>query len=94
VSTSTADNGQEFAHHKLIKEQLKTDVYFAHPYHEWEREFCENINGLIHQYFPKWTSFETIKQERVQTAMNRNNNKPGKTLGLEPKIEVFFHSVI
>lgn len=30
--TITADNGKEFAGHEKIKEQLKADVYFAHPY--------------------------------------------------------------
>jgi len=57
VLTITADNGQEFAHHEFIKEHLNTTVYFAHPYHAWERGLCENTNGLIRQYFPKGMSF-------------------------------------
>jgi IS30 family transposase len=90
VFTITADNGREFAHHEHIKEQLKTDVYFAHPYHAWERGLCENTNGLIRQYFPKGSSFKTIKQEHVQKAMDRLNNRPRKTLGFKTPNEVFF----
>lgn len=93
VFTITADNGQEFAHHECIKEQLKTHLYFAHPYHAWERGLCENTNGLIRQYFPKGTDFQTIKQEHVQMAMNRLNNRPRKTLGYKTPNEVFFQAI-
>jgi IS30 family transposase len=94
VLTITADNGQEFAHHEYIKEHLKTKVYFAHPYHAWERGLCENTNGLIRQYFPKTMSFETITEEHIQVAMNRLNNRPRKTLGYKTPNEVFFQTVM
>ena len=94
VCTITADNGQEFAHHESIKEQLHTTVYFAHPYHAWERGLCENTNGLIRQYFPKGMSFETITEEHVHSVMNRLNNRPRKTLGYKTPNEVFFQAVI
>jgi len=53
VFTITADNGKEFSQHKKISKSLKADVYFAHPYHAWERGLNENTNGLLRQYFPK-----------------------------------------
>jgi len=93
VFTITADNGQEFAHHRFIKEQLKTDIYFAHPYHSWERGLCENTNGLIRQYFPKGTTFKTITEKQVQMVMDRLNNRPRKTLGFKTPNEVFFQPV-
>jgi IS30 family transposase len=94
VLTITADNGQEFAHHEYIKEHLKAKVYFAHPYHAWERGLCENTNGLIRQYFPKGMNFETITDEHIQLAMNRLNNRPRKTLGYKTPNEVFFQAVM
>jgi len=94
VYTITADNGQEFAHHEYIKAHLKTTVYFAHPYHAWERGLCENTNGLIRQYFPKGMSFDKITDEHVHIVMNRLNNRPRKTLGYKTPNEVFFQSVI
>ena len=47
--TLTLDNGKEFAKHDIIADQLDLDVYFAHPYHSWERGANENTNGLIRQ---------------------------------------------
>jgi len=94
VCTITADNGQEFAHHESIKEHLKTTVYFAHPYHAWERGLCENTNGLIRQYFPKGLHFELITDTQVQMVMNRLNNRPRKTLGYKTPNEVFFQAVM
>jgi IS30 family transposase len=37
VLTITVDNGKEFAFHEKIAEALGAEVYFAHPYHAWER---------------------------------------------------------
>ncbi|MCY3792453.1 MAG: IS30 family transposase [Gemmatimonadetes bacterium] len=37
TQTITADNGKEFAHHATIAQTLDAIVYFAHPYHAWER---------------------------------------------------------
>ncbi len=45
--TITFDNGKEFAEHEKIAAALKADIYFAHPYHSWERGLNENSNGLL-----------------------------------------------
>jgi IS30 family transposase len=37
VHTITFDNGKEFATHQDITHALKATVYFATPYHAWER---------------------------------------------------------
>jgi IS30 family transposase len=52
-NTLTLDNGKEFAAHKELSQTLGIDVYFAHPYHSWERGFNEHTNGLRRQYLPK-----------------------------------------
>ena len=58
--TITADNGKEFAAHQRISRRLQAQVYFAHPYHSWERGLNENTNGLIRPYFPKGTDLEPV----------------------------------
>ena len=88
--TITADNGKEFAGHEKIAKQLQTAVYFAHPYHSWERGLNENTNGLIRQYFTKGSSFENITDEQVEAVMNRLNHRPRKTLNFKTPHEVFF----
>jgi IS30 family transposase len=49
----TLDNGKEFAAHKSLSHALGLDIYFAHPYHSWERGLNEHTNGLLRQYLPK-----------------------------------------
>jgi IS30 family transposase len=88
--TITADNGKEFADHETIKEQLNADVYFAHPYHSWERGLNENTNGLIRQYFTKGSSFENITDDEVEVVMNKLNHRPRKTLNFKTPHAVFF----
>ena len=88
--TITADNGKEFAGHETIKEQLNADVYFAHPYHSWERGLNENTNGLIRQYFTKGSSFENITDDEVEEVMNKLNHRPRKTLNFKTPHKVFF----
>lgn len=43
IKTATTDNGKEFAAHKEIAEALRIDVFFAHPYHPWERGANESM---------------------------------------------------
>ena len=42
VLTITTDNGKEFSGHKDITAALGAQVYFANPYHSWERALNEN----------------------------------------------------
>ena len=87
--TMTVDNGSEFAGHEKITSKLGVDVYFAHPYHSWERGLSENTNGLIRQYFPKKTDFREVSDKEVLLVQHRLNNRPRKTLGYLTPNEVF-----
>ena len=89
VLTITSDNGKEFAYHKKISQNLLATVYFAHPYHAWERGLNENTNGLIRQYFPKKSSFEQTKKEFVLHVQNKLNNRPRKALDFKTPIQCF-----
>ena len=89
VLTITADNGREFSRHQKISKSLKANVYFAHPFHAWERGLNENTNGLLRQYFSRKLDFRTIDDKSIQHAMDRLNNRPRKTMGYATPIEVF-----
>ena len=89
VLSVTFDNGKEFARHKEIAKRLKTSIYFAHPYHSWERGLNENTNGLIRQYFPKSISLKNICHHKVIDVTHRLNNRPRKSLGFKTPFEVF-----
>ena len=90
VLTITADNGKEFAYHKKISKNLNAKVYFAHPYHSWERGLNENTNKLVRQYFPKKMSFVDIKDDEIQIVENKLNDRPRKLLKYKTPYEVFY----
>jgi IS30 family transposase len=88
--TVTFDNGKEFAEHEAIAAALTADIYFAHPYHSWERGLNENSNGLLRQYFPKRMELIDVTEEQVQWVVDRLNHRPRKVLGFISPHEVFF----
>jgi len=88
--TVTFDNGKEFAEHETIASELKAGIYFAHPYHSWERGLNENSNGLLRQYFSKGMRLTDVTEEQVQWAVDRLNHRPRKVLGFRTPYEVFF----
>ena len=90
VHTLTSDNGKEFSHHQGVAEELNADDHFAHPCHSWERRLNENTNGLIRQYLPKSTDFQTLTHKEVQDIMDKLNNRPRKCLGFKTPNQVFF----
>jgi len=87
--TITVDNGHENAGHQDITKKIKTKVFFAHPYHSWERGTNENTNGLIRWYLPKGTDFAIVDEERIKDIENRLNNRPRKRLGWRTPQQVF-----
>lgn len=94
VHTITADNGKEFAMHREIAKELKTDFYFAHPYASWERGLNENTNGLIRQYFPKKSSFTELADKDMEQVMDQLNNRPRKTLRFRTPNEVLYEHLV
>jgi IS30 family transposase len=89
VHTITADNGHEFAEHKIIAEKLSADFYFTHPYSAWEKAINENTNGLIRQYLPKSTNLKEVTIEQIKMIENKLNNRPRKSLQWKTPLQVF-----
>lgn len=76
--TITADNGCEFHGYKKLERRHQLAVYFAYPYHSWQRGTNENTNGLIRQYLPKGCSMENLTQVECNAIANKLNNRPRK----------------
>jgi transposase, IS30 family len=87
--TITYDNGSTFASHELTERKTGIDIYFAWPYHSWERGCNENANGLLRQFFPKKSSFDIVTQEEIENAVKLINNRPRKRLNYKTPAEVF-----
>jgi len=92
VHTITLDNGKEFSMHGTMSATLDADVYFAKPYHSWERGLNENTNGLVRQYFPKKIPFDNITYHDLQRVVRKLNNRPRKCLDYKTPLEVFSKS--
>lgn len=91
--TITYDNGREFAWHKIIEVENKMTVYFAHPYASWQRGTNENTNGLLRQFIPKGTDFNSVTDEDLKHYIDLLNNRPRKRLNFKTPLEVFSDQV-
>ena len=77
----TLDNGKEFARHEELARDTGMDVFFARPYHSWERGTNENTNGLIRRLYPKKSSFSGIGEAELRRIDEYLNDRPRKCLG-------------
>lgn len=87
--TLTYDNGTQFAEHEQLERDLNIPVYFAYPYHSWERGTNENTNGLLRQFFPKGSAFTSITQQKLDRVVKLINTRPRKCLAYQTPEEVF-----
>lgn len=64
----TFDNETEFRDFKGMSESIfdnesRTKVYYANPYHSWERGSNENGNRMMRKFFSKGTDFSIINRK-------------------------------
>lgn len=85
----TLDNGKEFAAFEKLRQALGFDVYFAKPYHSWERGTNENRNGVVRKVLPKGSSFADLSDETLKRIDYRLNDRPLKCLNWRTPREAF-----
>lgn len=87
--TITFDNGTEFHDYRLLEQRFPVKVYFATPYHSWERGSNENFNGLLRQYLPKGTCMSSVTQAQCDHIVDDLNNRPRKRLGFNTPADLY-----
>jgi IS30 family transposase len=87
--TIALDNGTEFDDYERIEEKSRVKIYFATPYHSWERGCNKNFNGLVRQYLPKSTSQKHVTQKDCDDIARQLNDRPRKRLGYRTPKECF-----
>ncbi len=87
--TLALDNGTEMSNYEEIERSTSLRLYFAHPYHSWERGTNENTNGLLRFYFPKQMGFAHLTQGQLDAAVREINTRPRKRLGYRTPEQVF-----
>jgi IS30 family transposase len=85
----TLDNGREFARPMELERKLDLPLYFAHPYHAWERGTNENLNGLLRQYLPKGADLTQVTDQQLRSHVRALNRRPRKTLAFRCPFELF-----
>jgi IS30 family transposase len=85
----THDRGSEMCEHELFTKDTQVQVYFADPQSPWQRGTNENTNGLIRQFFPKGTDFNTVTRQDLKRVQKLLNDRPRKVLGWRTPKEVF-----
>lgn len=76
--TLTLDNGTEFHDYAKLEARFPLTVYFATPYHSWERGCNENFNGLLRQYLPRGTCMRNVTQTQCNHIADDLNHRPRK----------------
>lgn len=79
--TITADNGSEFALHidiekSCITDEVRTTIYFCHPFASCERGSNENANKLIRKYIKKGEDIGNYTDEQIKEIENKINDYP------------------
>lgn len=96
--TITADNGSEFLDHKALERsvrnrQLRTRLFYAHPYSSWERGSNENANRIIRRFIPKGCDISTFTRRQIQAIEEWINNYPRKILNFKTAEELFIQEL-
>ena len=72
------DNGKESACFKQLEQALGIKVYFAKPYHSWERGTNENRNGVVRKILPRGSPFDAILDEEMRRIDRMLSDRPLK----------------
>lgn len=87
--TITYDNGTQFSEHETTERDLNVCIYFAYPYHSWERGTNENTNGLLRYFLPKKSPFKNLTQQKLDRFVKLINTRPRKRHNYATPEEVF-----
>ena len=93
--TITVDNGVEFSDYigmqKSIygKNNIRTKVFYCHPYSSYERGSNERLNREIRRLIPKGTNLAIYSKDEIQNVENWLNNYPRRILNYMTSQEAF-----
>ena len=87
--TLTYDQGKEMAYHRELARHTNIKVYFCDPHSPWQRDSCENTDGLLRQFLPKGTDLSVHDQDALDSIADLMNNRSRMTLDWKTPHQTF-----
>jgi len=72
---------------RLESTSLDCKIYFAKPYHSWQRGLNENTNGLLQRFVAKGMKIGGVFKNKIGEAQFLINIRPRKALNYFSQIE-------
>lgn len=89
ILSITTDNDIAFSNWKQLEKLFKTQIYFTHPYHSWEKGLVENTNRWIREYIPKKTDLSKLNPKLINSALYYLNHIPRQILDYKTAHELY-----
>ena len=91
--TITFDNGREFNDFHGMESSidgvsLRTKVYYANPYHSWERGSNERGNRMMRKFIPKGTDISKVSENFIYNALCKINYQRRKIFNGESPMDM------
>lgn len=96
----TVDNGTEFSDFEglersaLHEGELRTHVFYCHPYSSWERGSNENQNRLIRRHIPKGEDFDEKQDRDIEYIEAWINNYPRGIFDFRTSAQLFEEELV
>lgn len=89
LKSITTDNDIAFTCWRELEVLLRTQIYFTHPYHSWEKGLVENTNRWIRVFVPKRRDIESVTEEELREIHSFLNDRPRECIGFRTPREYY-----